>query len=136
MARLGAPLNIRAEMSFTPVGVTATPPDGRWSLNDDGDGFTFNTEFSGQLLVDVGQELTDAGINFTFGATKLNVALDNTLTAIAQANGYTAFIAKKDFDGLTVTSNIPEPTRLVLVGVLAMTAAAVRRRPLLLREAP
>ena len=128
---LGVPLNIQAEMDFIPVGATAPPPGstagGQWSLNDDGNGFTFATSFSGSLFVDINQALTDAGIDFIGGATKLNVAVDNTLTAIAQTAGYEAFIAKKDFDGLTVTSNVPEPTAVMLV-LLGMTGTVLRRR--------
>ena len=125
---LGVPLNITTEMDFVPVGATAGANEGRWDLAADGDGFSFDTIFSGSLFVDINQELSDAGIDFQFGATKLNVAVDNTLTAVASAAGYEAFIAKKDFDGLTVTSNIPEPTGLVLMATLIAGACVAGRR--------
>ncbi len=52
------------------------------------------------------------------GATKVEIMLVNTLTAEA-ANGGSAFIAKKDFSGVTIT--IPEPNALGLM-VLATLA--------------
>ena len=81
---------------------------------------------SGSSLIDVDQILTDAGVPFQFGATKVSVNLDNTLVALSE-DGTTSFIAKKDADGLTITTNIPEPSggALALVAALAM---GIRRR--------
>lgn len=117
--------NIQGSMVFT-------PSDGDYGVGVGGgfpnDGFpNYATAWNGELFLDIDQELTDQNIDFIFGATKLNVTLDNTLTA-ASAGGGSAFIAKKDFDGLTVTSNIPEPTTalLLLSGLLA--GVATRRR--------
>jgi hypothetical protein len=76
-------------------------------------------------VFDVNQILAD---NSVFGkkATKIDVVLDNTLTAIAE-NGDTARIIKKDFKGLTVTA-VPEPLSglLLLMGVSALAAAGRR----------
>lgn len=122
------PLNIIAEMDFTPVGATAGSGEGRWSLNDDGDTFTYDTFYAGDVFIDINDALVTAGIDFQFGATKLNVAVDNTLTAIATAPGYSAFIAKKDFDGLTVTTNVPEPGSVFALTTLLCVGVAGRRR--------
>lgn len=47
-------------------------------------------------------------------ATEVDFTLDNTLLAISEA-GSTAFIAKKETDGLRVTS-VPEPATMLLFG--------------------
>lgn len=117
---VGQPINIQADMTFT-------PSDGDFFLNtDSGGGFFYQTDWSGLLDLDIGDELTAQNIDFVAGATKLNVTLDNTLTAVS-IDGTSSFIKKKDFDGLIVTTNIPEPTAAVLLG-LGVLAAAARRR--------
>lgn len=115
-------------VSITPIQIvtsmTFTPSDGDWDLLNDGPGPLVNGTWSGSVDVDVKQALLDAGVSFTNGATKVSVALDNTLTTLSEA-GTSAFIAKKDFKGLSVTA-MPEPTTaaLLLFGVFA----ALRRR--------
>ena len=71
------------------------------------------------------------------GATKISIDLDNTLVAVSQ-NGTSAVIAKKDFGGITIRTNvptepggdpeIPEPTAFVLAGLGLLGLAAQRRR--------
>lgn len=116
-----APLNIQASMTFS-------PSDGDYFLNaDSGGGFVFATAWSGLALIDINQELIDAGVSFINGATKLNVTVDNTLTAVS-IDGTSAFIKKKDFDGITVTSNIPEPTTALLALLAAAGCGVASRR--------
>ncbi|MEN0110975.1 MAG: PEP-CTERM sorting domain-containing protein [Planctomycetota bacterium] len=117
---LNAVVNLQGNMTFTPSA-------GDYTLADDGDGVspTFATDWSGVADIDIAAGLTAAGFDFIAGATKINVTLDNTLTATA-VNGESSFIRKKDFDGLTVTSNIPEPTTLALLAF--GVAVAARRR--------
>ncbi len=45
--------------------------------------------------------------------TKISVNFDNKLLAISQS-GTTSLIAKKDTNGIIVTTNIPEPTSCLL----------------------
>ncbi len=120
---VGFPVNITGSMTFTPSG-------GDFQIGVDGSP-SFNTIWSGSVLIDLESELAlqgiDKGVDYSFGATKLNVAIDNTLTA-ASSGGGSAFIKKKDFDGLTVTSNVPEPTSLLLAALGLVAGVAVRRR--------
>ena len=114
------PINLQASMTFT-------PSDGDFFLNTDSGGlFVFATAWNGSVLVDINQGLIDAGVNFTNGATKINVAMDNTLSANSIL-GTSSFIKKKDFDGLIVTSNVPEPTT-TLLALLAVAGGIVARR--------
>lgn len=117
-------INVSGQMSFTPSG-------GDYLLSTDGAGNpTFNTSWSGNYFLDLGPILS--ANNITGDATKVSVALDNTLTASSGPNS-SAFIAKKDFDGVSITTNpdpnmIPEPTTAVLAlgGLLMLTGS--RRR--------
>jgi hypothetical protein len=59
-------------------------------------------------------------------ATKVSIDLTNTLTASSQA-GTMSLINKKDFGGISITVNIPEPTSLVLAAFgLALWASLGR----------
>lgn len=118
---VGSPININTSMLFT-------PSDGDYVLSVDGSPitFTYNTIWTGLAQIDIKQFLIDNNIDFINGATKLGIALDNTLTANS-ISGSSAFIAKKDFDGLTVTTNIPEPSTALLV-MLAISSVAASRR--------
>jgi hypothetical protein len=70
------------------------------------------------------------------GATKISIDLDNTLVAVSQAST-SASVAKKDFGGITIRSNVrlepgggpevPEPTTFVLTGLGVMGLGIVRR---------
>lgn len=119
---LTQPVNLTATMTFT-------PSDGDFVLSVDGDpvSFTYNDIWTGQADIDISQELIDLGIDFENGATKLNVTLDNTLTANS-VDGSSAFIKKKDFDGLVVTSNVPEPTAALLLVLACLPFATTSRR--------
>ena len=82
------------------------------------------TPWSGTLDYDVDALL--ASCNVAGSATKVDVVLDNTLTAVA-ANGGAAFIAKKDFRGLVI--NIPEPSAgCLLFSMVAGLGVVLRRR--------
>ena len=80
--------------------------------------------WTGNLDYDIDALLASCGVDG--GATKVDVVLDNALTATA-ADGGAAFIAKKDFRGLTIT--VPEPSSWgLLLVTLAGMSALMRRR--------
>ncbi len=82
------------------------------------------TPWAGSLQLDVDALLASCGVDGH--ATKVDVVLDNTLTAVG-ANGGAAFIAKKDFRGLVI--NVPEPaTGGLLATMLTGLVFAFRRR--------
>jgi hypothetical protein len=98
--------------------------NGTWRLVSEGtvNGFLW----TGSLFMDIKQELINRGVAVNFGATKLSVSIDNSLIANSELLGG-AFIDKKDFGGLSVTVNIPEPSSLVLGGIVLL-AGLFRRR--------
>jgi hypothetical protein len=123
----GGDINIQTELVFS-------PSDGDYSLSDDGGGGpNFQTDWNGSVFVDFFDELNDRGIPFDLGVTKISVAFDNTLSAVSAA-GASAFIAKKDTDGIIIIVNIPEPSSIVLV-MFASGAVLLRRRQKLRQSA-
>ncbi len=82
--------------------------------------------WTGSVDIDIDKILSDNGILFDDGATKIHVQLDNKLSTLA-APGTTAYIAKKDFEGFSITS-IPEPNSLVLIGMASSMIVFVRSR--------
>lgn len=104
-----------ANMVFTPVGAGLPNPNGGFYVLPTDKGTA--VPWSGHLVYDI----TAIHPN----ATKVEVVLDNTLTATG-ANGGSARIAKKDFSGLTVT--VPEPSSAFLAVALALTGTFTRRR--------
>lgn len=74
--------------------------------------------WNGSDFININQELTNRGIPFVKGATKVNVNIDNTLFAQSELTG-SASIDKKRF--FIITFNVPEPT----TGVLALVVMAI-----------
>lgn len=89
------------------------------------------TPWSLALSYDVDAALVAAQVDFKFGATKLAIALNNTLAAISEPQSI-AFIAKKDFmidvstDPL-IPMNVPEPSTAALL-VLAICGLGMADR--------
>ena len=92
---LGTPISGMDDLVFTPGNSFSLPPAGSGS-------------WDGLLNIDLSVVAP--------GATKVEISLINTLTANA-ADGGSAFIAKKDFSGVTIS--IPEPNGIGLI-MLAM----------------
>lgn len=117
-------------VAISPINVpgtsmTFTPSAGDYQLSVDGSGpgsYTF--AFSGSVFIDLGPY-----VPFGATATKISVSLDNTLVALSEA-GTTAFIQKKDFDGISVTIdtfNVPEPATISLCLLIAGALSVTRR---------
>ena len=84
-------------------------------------GFDIATPWNLSLVYDVNAALTTANVAFNTGATKLKIAVNNTLVAISEPSTI-AFIAKKDFM-VDVETEVPEPTTFLLAifGLLGAT---------------
>jgi hypothetical protein len=110
-----------------PFALTFVPSGGTFDLaSDGGGGPLFHTFWSGGVVIDIDSILLANNISFNRGASKISVNLDNTLTALSE-DGTFSLIAKKDFGGLSITTNIPEPTTFALVGLAVLGLAAARR---------
>lgn len=139
------------EFNFTPINhisvpfsMTFSPSGGTYFLGTDGGGGPiYHTPWTGSLTIDIDAILTANGyiiqpgpIDPETGATKISIDLDNTLSAVSQA-GTSAHIAKKDFGGISIKSNvrtelggepeIPEPVSFVLAGLGIAGLTLVRR---------
>jgi hypothetical protein len=110
-----------------PISLTFTPSGGTYGQGTNGGGGPlFHTLWTGSLLVDLDMILMDNGVPFVGGASKISIDIDNALSATSQA-GTSALISKKDFGGISITVNIPEPGTLFLAG-FALLALVVGRR--------
>ncbi len=116
--QLPAPLAGTGVMTFTPASV----PNGKWTLPAfAGTG----TLWDGALDIDLDAFLASQNPPVQGHVTKVEFNMDNTLTAAA-ANGGSAFIAKKEFQGVTIT--VPEPASFGALAALAGLVLAARRR--------
>lgn len=122
------PANINYQTSIT----NFSPSGGTFGqATDGGGGPLFSSNWSGAVLIELGPILTNNGRVGEI-ATKVNVNLDNVLSALSE-NGTVATIAKKDFDAsgfsIRIQTNVPEPSTIVLTlgGILGL-ASGFRRR--------
>jgi hypothetical protein len=127
-----------------PFSFTFNPSGGTYFLGTDGGGGpSFATEWNGSVMLDIDAILIANGIPVPpgvidpdGGATKISIDMDNTLVAVSQ-QGTEARIAKKDFSGVVIRSNvptepggspeIPEPASFVLA-VLSVLGLGIARR--------
>ena len=102
--------------------------DGTFQLvTDGGGGPIYTTQWGGTLFVDLHDALIQSGTSFQRGITKINVTMANILSSTSEAET-TARIAKKDVDGLTITTNIPEPgTATLALGAILSGLMLARR---------
>ncbi len=109
-----SPVSGSGSLAFSPTG-------GNYALPGDlGTGVLWD----GELDVDVAGFAAANGI--TGNVTKVEFALDNTLT-VAAADGGSASIFKKDFSGVTI-GIIPEPGSFTLLGAGLLGLLSFRRK--------
>jgi hypothetical protein len=132
-------VRIPIHLLFSPL--TAAPPalpgdppgtSGTFQLVADAGLGLSSLPWTGSQFININQILTNLGIHFKDGATKMSVDLDNGLIAQSEA-GTLALIDKKDFGGLSITINQgsgggpngPEPTSFVLacLGFIGLAGA-------------
>jgi hypothetical protein len=111
-----------------PFNLTFTPSGGTFGLATDGGGGPLvSAAWSGSLTKNIEQVLIDNNVAYSLGATQISIALDNTLTALSEAGTF-SLIAKKDFGGVSITVNIPEPATWLMVSIFGMAMAFAGRR--------
>lgn len=116
-------------VAITPVNVTGglvfSPSGGSYDLATDGGGGPFyNDIWNGVFDFDLTQALVDNNVPFINGATLISVTFDNTLVTTSQA-GTSAFIAKKDVQGITFTV-VPEASSVVMMSLAACGVLFIR----------
>jgi len=114
------PVEFSGNMVFTPKTTYSLPGDAGVLVI-----------WTGNLILDINQLLTDNEVDFDLGATMVRVELDNALLSFSEASTI-ANIQKKDFEVIVATGPdpgpvIPEPATMAVVLALG-GAAAVRRR--------
>jgi hypothetical protein len=72
----------------------------------------------------INAQLASMNIPFKVGATKVVVALNNSLATLSEA-GSIAFIAKKDFT-IGIIPHVPEPSTLVLAAVASIALGCLK----------
>lgn len=105
-------INGNVAMTFT--------QDGQYESSDEGYGTHI---WEGSLTIDLDAMIAAAGGSGR--ATRVQINLDNTLTAFAAA-GATSRIEKKDVDGLAITV-VPEPGTALLFGLGLAGLATIRK---------
>ncbi|MEM9416391.1 MAG: PEP-CTERM sorting domain-containing protein [Planctomycetota bacterium] len=108
-------------VAITPVALSGASVSSSANLADNGP--TIGSLWSLGLSYDVDAALAQAGVDFVNGATKLEIALDNTLIAVSE-DGTAALVAKKD---LSIDVEIPEPGSLALLSLGGLLLARRRR---------
>lgn len=118
--------NLPVSFNVPPQDMTFAPNAGTYQLSVLGPPI-FNSAWNGSVFIDLGP--TVALHSITGAVTKVNVSMDNRLSA-ASSPGASAFIQKKDADGLIITVNVvPEPASAVVALIaLAVGGGLARRR--------
>lgn len=90
------------------------------------DGTGIDNPWTSTVIYDINAALSNAGVPFQFGATKLDVVINNVLESASEASS-TAEIAANSFAITPTTVPVPEPGVFALTG-LAICVITVTRR--------
>ncbi|MES1213606.1 MAG: PEP-CTERM sorting domain-containing protein [Singulisphaera sp.] len=112
---LTSPIHYNTNLTFTGGGTYSLP-------TNVGTGVIW----SGSASIDVNAIL--AANNISGKATQIQYTMDNSLLAVSGGAGTLAFIKKKDIGGVTITTNVPEPSSIVLVGIMGTVGLIARWR--------
>jgi hypothetical protein len=116
------------QVNLPPLSLTYSPSNGDFQHSVDAAGPLYSSPWTGTLAVDLDAALTAAGIGYTFGATKINITLNNRLLAATGALGSIAIIDKKDFDITVTTEPVPEPATALLMLAASLGVLLLRER--------
>jgi hypothetical protein len=95
--------------------MTVTPSGGTFELGTDGGGGSqYKAIWTGSKTFDILGAITSLGVIPDLGVTKLSVNLDNALITLSQ-EGTSAFIAKKDSKGVSISVPEVSPTSMLVV---------------------
>jgi len=114
-------------VAITPVSLTPSSVSGSEALPAD----VGTAAWSLSTVYDMNAALTAAGVPFVFGATKVEIEIDDVLSANSEP-GTIAAIAKKDFVVINASTElanvIPEPASTLLLAIAGGAFACSRRR--------
>lgn len=117
-------VEVNFQSLLTPISFSTT-----LSFNPSAGDFFLGTDpvsglWNGGIQIDISQVLANAGVRGL--ATKVEVAVNNRLVATSEL-GTSAFIAKKDINGFSVTAIVPTPASAALATLGGLLAARRRR---------
>lgn len=104
------PIKLQGSLDVSGGGqYSPSPADGLWT---------------GSKMFDIAAELVANNVNYTLGATKVILTMDNTLATVSEA-GTSALIAKKD---LGIQISVPEPSSAMIAVLAGGALCFVARR--------
>jgi hypothetical protein len=112
------PISLFGSMVVTPSGGTFE------LLADGGGGPLYKTIWTGSKTFDIAAAIASLPIVPELGVTAISVTLDNTLVTLSQ-EGTSAFIAKKDAKGVSIS--VPEVSPLTMIALAALVTVVMTR---------
>ena len=108
----------------SPVVLPGSAATGSFNLSD---GTASDAAWASTLAYDVSSALSSSGVTFQFGATKLDVTVNNLLNATNESTSESRIEVDSIAFGAT-TVPVPEPTTSVVFAIAALCSFAMSRR--------